>query len=109
MVGAKPLALRGVDWLRVVRSRRLGISICSFVVAACPLSGGVKLQVRDWRPFVDGVYVNGHGPYRFLLDTGTNMNLIESGLARKIGMEPTFEDEVQSSTGRTLLRGSTGM
>jgi hypothetical protein len=83
-------------------------AVCFFVLAVCPLSGAVKLQVRDGRPFVDGVYVNGHGPYRFLLDTGTNMNLIETGLARKIGMKATFQDEVQSSTGKTVLSGSEG-
>jgi len=95
MVGAGPLAF-------------LRILICCLAVASLPLAGGVKLQVRDGRPFVDGVFVNGHGPYRFLLDTGTNMNLIETGLARRIDMASTFENEVQSSTGRTLLPGSDG-
>jgi hypothetical protein len=98
MVGVRPSALQTVA--------------CSIVwllaISACPLSGAVKLQVRDGRPFVDGVYVNGHGPYRFLLDTGTNINLIETGLARKIGMESTFEHEVESSTGKSLLPGSDG-
>lgn len=84
------------------------ISISLLLLAVCPLSGAIKILVREGRPFVDGVYVNGHGPYRFLLDTGTNMNLLETGLARKIGMKPTFKDEVQSSIGKTLLPGSDG-
>ena len=78
------------------------------LIAVCPLSGALKLQIRDGRPFVEGVYVNDNGPYRFLLDTGTNMNLIETGLARKIGMKATFQDEVESSTGKTRLPGSDG-
>ena len=41
------------------------------------------MRVRDGRPIVDGVYVNGHGPYRFLVDTGTMRNLIDADLARK--------------------------
>jgi hypothetical protein len=91
-----------------VRPSALQKAVCSIVLVVCPLSAGVKLQVREGRPFVDGVYVNGHGPYRFLLDTGTNINLIETGLARKIGMESTFEQVVESSTGKTLLPGSDG-
>src|SRR5579862_8304020 len=67
------------------------ILICSLILGVGPLLGGVKLQVREGRPIVDGVYVNGHGPYRFLLDTGANVNLIETGLARKIGMNATFQ------------------
>ena len=31
--------------------------------------------------------VNGHGPYRFLVDTGANVDLIESDLATSIGLE----------------------
>lgn len=44
--------------------------ICSLIIAAGPLFGAVKMQVRDGHPIVDGVYVNGNGPYRFLVDTG---------------------------------------
>ena len=78
------------------------------IAATLPLASAVKLQVRDGRPFVDGVYVNGHGPYQFLVDTGTNMNLIEPDLARKIGMNSTFENRVDSAVGTELMRGSDG-
>ncbi len=77
-------------------------------VAACPLFAGLRLQIREGRPVVDGVYVNGSGPYRFLLDTGTNVNLIETGLARKIGMNATFEVDLASATGKTALPGRDG-
>jgi len=84
------------------------ILICTLIIATVPLSGGVKMQVREGRPIVDGVYVNGHGPYRFLIDTGANVNLIETGLARKIGMHSTFQVDVASSAGKTLTPGSDG-
>ena len=58
----------------------------SLISTACPLAGAVTLEVRDGRPFVNGVFVNGHGPYRFLIDTGANMNLIESDLAEKMSL-----------------------
>jgi hypothetical protein len=57
---------------------------------------------------VDGVYVNGHGPYRFLVDTGSNVNLIETELAQKIGMNATFSTDFASSSGKTSLTGSDG-
>lgn len=97
MVCGGPLALR-----------RRGIALCVLAMTACPLTGAVKLLVREGRPFVDGVYVNSQGPYRFLLDTGANMNLIESRLARRIGMTTTFEDVVESAAGKTLMPGSDG-
>jgi hypothetical protein len=57
---------------------------------------------------VDGVYVNGHGPYRFLVDTGANVNLIDSGVARKIGMTANFHVDLASAAGKTGTAGSDG-
>jgi hypothetical protein len=84
------------------------ILICSLIIGTSSLYGGVRLQVRDGRPIVDGVYVNGHGPYRFLVDTGSNINLIETGLARKNGMAPTFQVELTSAAGKVPVSGSDG-
>ncbi len=82
--------------------------ICTAIIAVVPLFGDVKLMVRDGRPIVDGVYVNGAGPYRFLLDTGANVNLIETGLARKIGMNATFRVDLASAAGKVPTAGSDG-
>jgi hypothetical protein len=71
-------------------------------------SAGLKLSVIDGRTMVDCVFVNGHGPYRFLLDTGSNVNLIESGLARKIGMSATSNIEFASAAGKSMMQGSDG-
>ena len=84
------------------------ILICSLIIAAGPLFAELKMQVRDGRPVVDGVFVNGHGPYRFLVDTGSNVNLIETGIARKIGMNATFQVDLASSAGKTQTSGSDG-
>jgi hypothetical protein len=65
-----------------------------------------KMQVRDGRPVVDGVFVNGHGPYRFLVHTGSNVNLIETGIAWKIGMNATFQVDLASSAGKTQTPGA---
>jgi hypothetical protein len=82
--------------------------ICTLIIAAVPALGAVKLQVEQGRPVVDGVYVNGHGPYRFLVDTGSNVNLIETDLARKIGMKASFDVDLASSSGKTPVPGSGG-
>ena len=84
------------------------VLIWFLIIAAGPLSGAVKLQVRDGRPIVDGVYVNGRGPYRFLVDTGTNVNLIDAGLARKIGMTATFQVRLAYAAGSASTPGSDG-
>ena len=60
------------------------------------------------RPVADGVFVNGHGPYRFLIDTGSNVNLIESALAEKLGMTASFQVVLASAAGSTPLPGTGG-
>jgi hypothetical protein len=94
MVGCGPWLARIAAWASLL------------AIAAYPVAGAVKLEVRDGRPFVKGVYVNGQGPYRFLIDTGANMNVIESDLAQKMGMSATFEDIVESALGRRSMPGS---
>jgi hypothetical protein len=88
--------------------RALQFLICSLIISTSCLFASVKLQVRDGRPIVDGVYVNGHGPYRFLVDTGSNVNLIENRIARKIGMSATFRVELGSAAGKVQTSGSDG-
>jgi len=70
---------------------------------------GFKMQVLDGRPVIDCVYVNGQGPYRFLVDTGTETNLLESGLARKAGLKPAFAVKVESPLGTTRVSGAEGI
>jgi hypothetical protein len=87
------------------------VIICSLAIVAAgsPILGDVRMQVRDGLPVVDGVYVNGHGPHRFLVDTGTNVNLIEADLAKSIGLNATFRSELATSMGVTILPGSDGI
>jgi hypothetical protein len=74
-----------------------------------PLLGSVKLQVREGCPIVDGVYVNGHGPYRFLLDTGTQLNHLDPKLARSIGLKATLRVEVISAFAITQAPAADGI
>jgi predicted aspartyl protease len=90
-------------------NRSIPILICSLMIVAGSMFSEIKMQVRDGHPLVDGVYVDGHGPYRFLLDTGTNVNLIEPRLAESIGLVATFRTELATSTGATNLPGRDGV
>jgi hypothetical protein len=90
---------------RLRRTLRAAV-ISTLILAATPFFASVKLKLRDGRPIVDGVFVNGHGPYRFLLDTGANVDLIDTRLAQKIGMTPTFRADLASAAGSVSTPGS---
>ena len=58
---------------------------------------------------MSGVYLNGHGPYQFLLDTGTTLNHLDPWLARSIGLKPTFQSPLLSATGAISVGGADGI
>jgi hypothetical protein len=61
--------------------------------------------VMAGKPVVDGVFLNGYGPYRFLLDTGSQSNQLDSGLARKIGLAAALQFDLQTPSGASTVRG----
>jgi hypothetical protein len=65
----------------------------------------IKLKVLQGRPVVDGVFINGNGPYRFLLDTGSQANQMEAGLAKKIGLVPTLQVDLYTAAGNSIVHG----
>jgi hypothetical protein len=79
------------------------------MLAACPAGAAVKLTILEGRPVVSGVYLNGHGPYQFLLDTGTTLNHLDPRLAASIGLKPTFSTDLLTSIGTTSIRGAGGI
>jgi hypothetical protein len=64
-----------------------------------PTPQRVKLNIIRGRPVVDDVFLNGHGPYRFLLDTGGETNQVEAALARSLGFTATYQVELQTMAG----------
>ena len=58
---------------------------------------------------VNGVYINGHGPYRFLVDTGAQTNEVDRELARSIGLHAEYQSELATPTGVTLAGGGRGI
>ena len=59
-------------------------------LAASPVpaqtSSTTDFSVVGGVPIVNDVFLNGHGPYRFVLDTGSDTNLIDARLVRKLGL-----------------------
>jgi predicted aspartyl protease len=50
--------------------------------------GGARLRLLAGRLPVVPVYLNGEGPFDFLLDTGTNSTIITPALAARLGLRP---------------------
>jgi len=64
-------------------------------------TGLVKLKVVGGKPAVETVYLNGQGPYRFLVDTGAEPNVVDAKLARKLGIEARFTTKMLTPAGMT--------
>jgi hypothetical protein len=91
--------------------QRRAAGLITIIVTAFPASlvtaaeRGLPVEVRSGRPIVQGVYLNGNGPYRFLLDTGSQTNIVDPELALSIGIVPSFRVEVSTSNGQTTAAG----
>jgi Aspartyl protease len=66
----------------------------------------LKLQVLGGVPVVDGVFVNGQGPYRFMLDTGGETNQMDAGLAKKLGLAGSFVRQIGTPAGSSEIPGT---
>ncbi len=84
---------RGIGWVVLVlglaASLAMGAPRRCFERATLPESGDVWAMAGGSRSVViEGVRVNGHGPYRFLLDTGTTGGVrIDARVAAALGLD----------------------
>jgi hypothetical protein len=91
------------DLLQILAGSSVMLALtCSSLMA-------MGIQIRDGRPVVDGVYINGQGPYRFLVDTGATLNHLDARIAKKIGLKEAFQTRLTSSTGVVPAGGATGI
>jgi hypothetical protein len=67
--------------------------------------GSIRLNTISGIPVVDGVFLNGRGPYRFVLDTGGQTNQVEESLAQKIGLARTFQVKMATAAGVIPVAG----
>jgi len=94
--------------------RRTAIVCALLVIAgALGLEGrrepGLKLHLINGHPIVEGVFVNGSGPYRFLVDTGSTLNHFDSKIARKVGLKAAYRANVVSANGANVVPGAHGI
>src|ERR1019366_9584822 len=68
--------------------------------------GSLRIVLVAGRPVVDGVFLNGQGPWRFLLDTGAQTNQVEASIARKLGLLPAFRTAIATTAGDALVTGN---
>jgi len=83
------------------------LSVPSVPAAQPSLKLDIKLDMIAGLPVVDDVYLNGQGPYRFLLDTGSQTNQVDASLAKKLGIAVTRQVEQATPTGFTKVSAGT--
>ena len=89
---------------------RLGFSISVLIISTAFLAfastpGTIPLAIVEGRPVATGVYLEGQGPFRFLLDTGAQSNQLHSSLAVKLGVVAAFRVELATAAGVNLVPG----
>lgn len=85
------------------------LALLAGFLSVCPAPGAVRIHLIEGRPIVDGVRLNGHGPYRFLIDTGTTLNHFDPRLAKSVGLKATFRTDLVTSTGVLQAPGASGI
>lgn len=63
-------------------------------------NGAVPLRFSGSHVLVDDVYVNGEGPFCFLLDTGAEATSVSPRLASRLGLQAQYAVEVFTLSGR---------
>jgi predicted aspartyl protease len=60
----------------------------------------VPLKIARGHVLVDQVYVNGAGPFRFLVDTGAETSSIRTNVAESLGLRMSYRVELDSTRGK---------
>jgi hypothetical protein len=68
-------------------------------VVGTPAAESVRLERRGPYLIVSSVYLNGEGPFRFVLDTGAQSSAIRVGVAERLGIRPEARVEQVTMAG----------
>lgn len=68
--------------------------------------GSIRIRVAHDYLLLVPVYVNGEGPFDFLLDTGANTTIIDPALAAKLNLKPSSDTEVLTIAGSERVQRS---
>jgi len=85
----------------------------TLIIAAVPLTARtfpadqpvIRLDILEGRPVASRVFLNGKGPFRFLLDTGAQTNQVEALLARQLGLTSQFQVVLETASGTARVPG----
>jgi hypothetical protein len=66
------------------------------------LTGSTPFHLRGDTDIVVGVTIDGHGPFRFLLDTGSSRSAVTRATAQQLARRPTGYTIVVTPSGQTL-------
>lgn len=64
----------------------------------------VEMEVSSGRPMIQ-LEVNGQGPYRFVVDTGAGLSVIDDGIATELGLEVVGSQQLQSPGSPGRIQG----
>lgn len=87
----------------------LSLRFSLLILATAWTAAATPLAVRQGRPVVDGVYVNGNGPFRFLLDTGAESSQLDVRVAKEIGLVAEYRVELAALGGMRRVPGVGGV
>lgn len=65
-------------------------------------NAAMPLRFSGSHVLIDGVYLNGKGPFRFLIDTGGQTSMLSPEVAVAVGFVPRYRVEMVSATGSTF-------
>jgi len=65
----------------------------------------IPLRLAGRHLLVDGVYIDGAGPFRFVLDTGAQSSSLRTDVAERLGLRASFRVEAESVGGKRWLPG----
>jgi len=78
--------------IRDARALAAALGLLLLINVACPMvvraEGALEMRLLGGRLPVVPVYLEGQGPFDFLLDTGTNSTIVTPELAARLGLRP---------------------
>lgn len=81
----------------------IGLLASPFGLLDAAAHTSVPFRTVNGNVLILSVSLNGEGPYEFVLDTGTNTSLIDSGLVASLGLLPVDRITLSTLTGTTAV------
>ena len=80
-------------------------AVCAIPPQPASTNSSLKIHMLAGAPVVDGIYLDGHGPYRFVVDTGAQRSRISAALAASLNWVPAFETRVITQSHAVMRDG----